>query len=56
VQQPADVNSELLRLWSREEHAVVQRVQKAVLVDPTLLFYQDAMHDGDLPGRPTEAQ
>jgi hypothetical protein len=30
-------------------------VQKALLADPAALLHQFAVHDGDLPGRPAEA-
>jgi hypothetical protein len=56
VQEPADVDHQLLRLRPGQEHAVVERMQKAALADPALLLDQDAVHDRDLPGRPAEAQ
>jgi hypothetical protein len=34
VHQPADVGGELLRLWSGQQHAVVERVQEAAFADP----------------------
>jgi hypothetical protein len=46
----------LLRLWAWQEHAVVERVQEAVFVNPAFLIHQDAMHNRDLPGGPTEAE
>ena len=54
VHEPADVGGELLRLGARQEHAVVQRVQEAVLADPALLLDEDAVHDRDLAGRAAE--
>ena len=56
VQQPADVYRELLRLRSRQQHAVVERVQEPAVADPALLLDQDAVHHGDLAGRPAEAE
>ena len=54
VQRPADVGGELLRLRARQQHAEIERVQEARLVDPLLLVDQHAVHHGDLPGRPAE--
>ena len=54
VQQPADIGRELLRLRPRQQHAEVERVQEARLVDPLLLVDHDAMHHGDLAGRAAE--
>ena len=56
VHQPADIDRELLRLRPRQQHAVVERVQEPALVDPALLLDQGAVHQGDLSGRPAEAQ
>src|SRR5262249_33505365 len=55
VHQPADVGGELLRLGSRQHHAVVERVQEAPFRDPALLLDQLAMHDRDLAGWTAEA-
>jgi hypothetical protein len=54
VQQPADVRSELLRLRSRQHHAVVERVQETPFGDPSPPLHQFLMHDGDLSGRSAE--
>ncbi len=56
VHQPADIGRELLRLGARQQRAVVQRLQEALLADPFLLLDDDAMHDGDLSGRAAEGQ
>lgn len=56
VHQPADVNGELLGFRSRQQHAVVQRVQETGLTDPAQLLHQHPVHHGDLPRRPAEAQ
>ena len=48
--------SRAARLRSRQQHAVVERVQEPVLADPALLLDQDTVHHGDLPGRPAEAE
>jgi hypothetical protein len=55
VHQPADVGGELLRFGPGQQHAVVQRVQEALLADPAPPLDQLGVHDGDLPGRPAEA-
>ena len=56
MQEPADIDRELMRLGARQQHAVVQRVQESLFADPALLLDQDAMHHRDLPGRPAEAK
>ena len=56
VQQPADVDGELLRLRARQQHAVVERVQEPRLADPALLLDQDAVHHRDLPGGAAERE
>ena len=56
VQEPADIDGKLLRLGAGEQHAVVERVQEPVLADPALLLDEDAVHDGDLPGRAAEGE
>ena len=56
VQQPADVGGELLRLRPGQQHAEVERVQVALLLDPLLLVDQDAVHERDLARRPAEAE
>ncbi|MNF83274.1 hypothetical protein D3C84_655950 [compost metagenome] len=54
VHQPADVSRQLLRLWAGQQHAIVERVQKAPLGDPAPPFDQLLVHDRNLPGRPAE--
>ena len=56
VQQPPDVDCELLRLRSRQQHAVVQGVKKPGVSDPAYLLDQDSVHHRDLPRRAAEAQ
>ena len=56
VQQPAEVDRELLRLRPRQQHAEVERVQEPRLADPALLVDEDAVHHRDLPGRAAEGQ
>ena len=56
MQQPADIGRQLLRLRARQQHAVVQRMQKPALGDPVLFLDQDAVHHRDLPGRAAETQ
>jgi hypothetical protein len=55
VQQPPDVDGELLRLRAWQQHAKVQRVQKARLANPAALLYQLGLHDRDLPRGTAEA-
>jgi hypothetical protein len=54
VHQPADIDRQLVRLGSGQQHAVAKRVQKPRFADPFLLIDDDAVHDRDLPGRAAE--
>ena len=56
MEQPADVGGQLLRLGTRKQHAIAQRMQESLFADPALLVHQDAMHDRDLPGGATKRQ
>ncbi len=56
VHQPADIDGKLLGFGSRQQHAVVQRVQEPGLADPAQLFHQHPVHHGDLSGGTAEAQ
>src|SRR6185503_15483786 len=56
VEQPAGVGRELLRLRAGQQHAEVERVQVARLVDPLLLVDQDAVHERDLAGGAAETE
>src|SRR5215475_15794839 len=49
VHQPADIRCELLRLWSRQQHAVIEGMQESRFRDPAFFLDQDAMHHRDLP-------
>jgi hypothetical protein len=55
VQQPSEVGRELLRLRTRQHHAVVQCMQETPLADPAPSLDQLGVHDRDLPRRPAEA-
>jgi len=55
ISQPADVSGELLRFRSGQQHAVIQRMQKAPLGNPAAPFHQFQVHHGNLPGRAAEA-
>jgi hypothetical protein len=55
VQQPTDICRELLRFGSRQQHAVVQRVQKTPFGDPAFTFDEFLVHHGDLTRRSAEA-
>jgi hypothetical protein len=52
---PANISRKLLRFRSGQQHAVVQCVQEARLVDPFAPYHQLIVHDGDLPGRSAKA-
>ena len=54
VQQPPGIGRELLRFRARQQHAEVERVQVARLVDPLLLVDENAVHQRDLAGRAPE--
>src|SRR5450759_5416457 len=54
--KPADVGSELLGFWSRQQHAVIQCVQKSTFRNPVLLFHEYAVHHRDLSGWPSKAE
>ena len=56
VQQPADIDGELLRLRSRQERAIIERMEEPRLADPALFLDDDAVHDGDLASRAAEAE
>ena len=51
VQEPPDVDRELLRLGTGQQHAVVQRVQEPAVRDPAPALDDLVVHDRDLPGR-----
>ncbi len=55
VHKPADIGCQLLRFGARQDHAVVQRMQKTPLADPALPVNHFFMHDGYLSGRPAKA-
>ena len=52
--QPADIDRQLLRLRSGQQHAEVERMQKTLFRYPASLLDEFAMHDRDLPRRPAE--
>ena len=54
MQQPADVDCQLGRLRPWQQHAEVERVQKAPFTDPLALLHQFGVHEGDLAGRPAK--
>src|SRR6185503_11390442 len=55
VQQPAGVGRQLRRLRPGQQHAIVECVEEPLLADPAALFDQFSVEDGDLSGRPAEA-
>ncbi len=48
VQEPPYVNGKLLGLGTGQQHAVVERVQEALLANPPFLLDEDTMHYRDL--------
>lgn len=55
MEQPADVGRELLCLRTREQHAVRERVEEALLRHPALFFHENAVHHRNLACGSTEA-
>jgi hypothetical protein len=55
MHEPADIDSELLCLRARQQHAIVERVKKSALRNPVFFIDDDAMHHGDLRRRSAEA-
>ncbi len=55
MQEPADVDGELLRFRTGEEHAEMERVQETRLADPAAFLYELGLHDRDLAGGSAEA-
>ena len=56
VQPPADIGGKLHGLRSRQHHAKIESVQKALLSDPAPFVDEDTMHERDLSGRTPERQ
>jgi hypothetical protein len=56
MHQPTDIDSQLLRFWPRQHHAIVKRVQKTALANPFFFFDKDAMHHRYLTRWAAEAQ
>ena len=56
VHQPADIGRELLRLWSWQKHAVVQRMRESAFRDPFFLLDNDPVHHRDLSSGTAETQ
>jgi hypothetical protein len=54
MHQPANVSRQLLRLRPRQQHAIVQGMQKTPLGNPAPPLDQLLVHDRNLPGRPAE--
>ena len=55
VHHPADIGGELGGLRPGQQHAIVERMQEALLRDPAPFLHQVLVHDGDLPGGAAEA-
>src|SRR5437899_9818046 len=51
---PRDVDGQLGRLRTRQEHGEIEGAQEEWLGDPALLVDELAVHDRDLPGRTAE--
>src|SRR3984893_5918494 len=56
VHHPADISRELLRLRSRQQHAVIEGVQESCFRNPVFLLDEDSMHHRDLSGGAAEAE
>ena len=54
TQQPAAIGGKLHCLRPRQQHAEVECVQETLLLQPALVIDYDAMHQRDLPGRPSK--
>lgn len=54
VQQPPDIDRQLLRLRTRQKGAEAQGVQEPTLPYPSLLVDKGVLHDRDLPSGTTE--
>ena len=54
VHQPAQVSGQLLRLGPGQDHAEIERMQKAFFRHPAAPLDQLAVHDRNLPGRPAK--
>src|SRR5260370_24931513 len=55
VQLPTNVDGELLRLRSRQQHAVTQCVEEMVGIDPATLLNQFGLHDREMSCCASEA-
>jgi hypothetical protein len=56
MEQPADVDRELVCLGPRQQHADIQGFKETALVDPTTPLHELPVHQSDLSGWPTEAE
>ena len=56
MQPPADVGGKLHGFRPRQQHAEVERVEIARLVDPLALLHQHAVHERDLSRRAAERE
>jgi hypothetical protein len=56
MQEPADIDCELLCFRAWKQHAEVERMEETLLPDPLFFVDQDAVHHRDLPGRAAKAQ
>ncbi|RCW82367.1 hypothetical protein C7476_108182 [Phyllobacterium bourgognense] len=56
LQQPANINGQLLGLRSRQQRAVVECMQEARFTDPAFLFDDNPVHHGNLASRTAETQ
>ena len=55
VHQPTNVGGQLLSFRARQDHAVIERMQKAFFRQPTPAHHQLFVHDGNLARRATKA-
>ena len=55
MHEPADVDGQLSGFRPRQQHAVVERMQKTLFRNPALALHQIGVHQRDLSGWSTEA-
>ena len=56
MQRPAGIGRELHRFRARQQHAEIERRQISSSLSHFSLIDEDAVHQGDLAGRPAEGE
>jgi hypothetical protein len=54
MQQPPNIGGQLLGFRPRKEHAVIERMQEAGLIQPLLFIDNNAVHQGNLTRGPAK--